>query len=290
MAADATPEQRVDHLLDLSTIVLDPGTSFTDRLARALERERNRLDLSYGFLTHIDQQAGQQDIVLTAGEDGLVEEGETLPLPETYCRRTIRTDTGQLTVEAASQEGWADDPAYQRFGLESYVGSAVEFDGERRGTVCFASEAPHEESLDEFEVAVVALLARWAGYELAQRTARGPDERPPDRLSPFAADVDPGVVDTALDLLANRTRRELLSYLSLADEPVTVTNAAEYLANVGGVPGQSPERIEISLVHSHVPKLSSAGVVTYREGSGELDYRSDDAVERVLRRVRTLEA
>lgn len=290
MAADASPERHLDHLFDLSSIVFDPGNPLTDRLAAALERESQYLDLPYGFLTHIDQRAGRQDIVLTTGTDGLVEAGETLPLSETYCRKTIETDRGQLTVEAASEEGWADDPAFQRFGIESYVGSTVEFGEERRGTVCFASERPRQRPLEEFEVETVALLARWASYELAHRSGRAPVEPRPDRLATFLEGTEASVVDRALELLCNRTRRELLSYLATATGTVTIDEAAAYLANTGGVPGQSPERIEIALVHSHVPKLAKEGVVAYDARTGELDYRPDDAIERVLSRVHPLEA
>ncbi|WP_424017306.1 winged helix-turn-helix domain-containing protein [Halorientalis pallida] len=290
MAANASPEQHLDHLLDLSTTLLDPGTPLVDRLGAALDRERRYLDLPYGFLTHIDQRADQQDIVLTSGTEGRIEEGETLPLSETYCRKTVETDRGRLTVEVASEEGWADDPAFKRFGLESYVGSAVEVDGDRRGTVCFASEAARQTPFDEFEVEVVALLARWASYELARRTGREPAEPVPDRLSSFLDGVDPSVVDTTFDLLANRTRRELLWYLATADGPTTVDEAAAHLANAGGIPGRSAARIEIALVHSHVPKLASEGVVTYDERTRELDYRPDDAIERVLGCVRPMEA
>jgi len=289
MAAEPAADGHLDHLLDLSTLVFEPGTTFTERLAAALELESEYLDLPYGFLSYIDREAEHQEIVLTTGMETIVEEGETIPLSETYCRRTIATDEGRLAVDAAGEEGWAGDPAYERFGLEQYVGSAVEFDDERRGTVCLAGEQPRDEPREEFETELVSLVARWASCELAQRTGKTGFEPDPARFATFAESVDATAVDTALDLLADRTRRELLPYLATVDGPVTVREAAAYLANTNGVPGQAPERVEIALVHSHVPKLVSAGVVDYDESDRKLDYRASDGLERLLNRVRTLE-
>ncbi|AQL42970.1 hypothetical protein BV210_09690 [Halorientalis sp. IM1011] len=289
MAAQRAANGHLEHLLDLSTIVFEPERAFAERLAAALELESQHLDLPYGFLSYIDREAGRQEIVLTTGMETVVEEGETIPLSETYCRKTIATEEGRLAVDAAGEEGWAGDPAYERFGLESYVGSAVEFDGDRRGTVCLAGEEARDEPLGEFEVELVGLLARWASYELAHRTGRTESESDRTQLATFTEPVDATKVDTALDLLADRTRRELLPYLATVDGPISVTEAAAYLANTSGVPGQKPERVEIALVHSHVPKLVSAGVVDYDESDRKLDYRASDGLERLLNRVRTLE-
>jgi DNA-binding transcriptional ArsR family regulator len=289
MAAEVPTEQYFDHLADLSDLVLDPETPFSDRLAAALELESEHLDLPYGFLSYIDREGGQQRIVLDHGTEGIAVADKTIPLSETYCRKTIATEEGRLTVDDALEEGWADDPAYERLGLGSYVGSAVEFGGDRRGTVCLASDRPREEPLDEFEVGLVTLLARWASCELAHRAGRTGIEADADRFKVFADPADEATVDRVLDLLADRTRRELLPYLASVGDPVTVSDAAAYLASANGVPGETAERIEVALVHTHVPKLANAGVVDYDEGTGELDYRPTDALERLFDRVRFVE-
>jgi hypothetical protein len=289
MAAQPRAAQHLDQLFDLAEIVFDPNQPFEQRLEAALATESDHLDVPCGFLTNIDVEADRQEITLTSGMAGNLREAETAPLSESYCRKTIASDSGTLTVADARAEGWDDDPAYRRFELETYVGSTVEFAGQPRGTLCFADDTPRDEPFGETPVAFVELLARWASYELAHRTGREPAEPVGDRLASFREGVEPSVVDTALDLLANRTRRDLLSYLATADGPITVEEAAAHLANTGGVHGQSPGRLEIALVHSHVPKLADAGVVTYDAPTGELDYRPDDAIERVRRRVRPLE-
>lgn len=289
MGADAIPDGHLGHLLELSTQVFDPSRAFAERLVSALERKRQHLGLSHGMVTHIDQEADREEILLTAGSGGALAEGETVPLSEMYCRETVAADAGRLVIECASEEGWADDPAYRRFGLETYVGSVVEFGGDRRGTVCFLDETPREESLPAAEIDLVTLLARWASYELARTTGRAGIEAADDRLASLLDPIETDAVDTALEILAHPIRRELVAYLAGVDDPVSVGDLAGHLAATGGIAGEPRERIEIALVHSHLPKLANAGVVAYDERTRELDYRADDAVERVLASVRPLE-
>jgi hypothetical protein len=290
MAAEPRAARNLDQLFDLTETVLDPNRPFEQRLESALAAESDHLEVPCWFLTNVDVDAERQEIVCTSDTIVSLDEGDTVPLSETYCRKTIASPSGTLAVDNAGAEGWADDPAYQRFGLDTYVGSTIEFDGERHGTLCFVDSAPREEPFDETAVAFVELLARWASYELAYRTGREPVEPFDDRLASFRDGAEPSTVDTALELLCNRTRREFVSYLATAVGPVTVDDAAAHLANAGSVPGRSAERIEIALVHSHVPKLANAGVVAYDERTREIDYQPTDTVERVLKRVRPIEA
>ena len=54
--------------------------------------------------------------------DDLLQPGESCPLSQSYCRKTIEQD-GLLEIQDALAAGWADDPAYDVFELESYMES-----------------------------------------------------------------------------------------------------------------------------------------------------------------------
>jgi signal transduction histidine kinase len=119
-----------------------------------------------------------QRILYASGEHPMLQEGETCPLSEAYCRKTIQQEE-LLSIQNAAAEGWGADPAYQRFDLGSYIGAKVVVDGELYGTFCFASHEARGRSFSDEEEAFVELLTRWASYELER-------QRSQDRVERFA--------------------------------------------------------------------------------------------------------
>ncbi|WP_380675186.1 ATP-binding protein [Salinigranum sp. GCM10025319] len=160
------------------TVTTDTSLSFADRVERTLAIGRERLGVSLGFLTRIAD--GTQTVAHAVGDHPQLQRGETCPLSESYCRRTLDTDGLLAVVHAAADESWADDPSYERFGLESYLGGKVVVDGDLYGTVCFADTEPRGEPFTESQAVFVELLTRWMGYEL-ERCKRERELRVADR-------------------------------------------------------------------------------------------------------------
>ncbi|WP_348607199.1 DUF7344 domain-containing protein [Halobaculum rarum] len=65
--------------------------------------------------------------------------------------------------------------------------------------------------------------------------------------------------DTALRLLSDRQRREVLRRLTGADEPVTVESLTASLATTA----TGADTVRLQLVHNHLPKLHDAEVIDY---------------------------
>ena len=177
-------EASVDVLHELYVIASDSTLSFEQRRRSVLELGRNYLDLPYGFVTEVAPT--EQTIIAAVGEHELLQSGETCPIEESYCRRTIEGD-GFLAVANAVEEGWDEDPAYDRFGLGSYIGGKLVVDGELFGTLCFASNEPRDEPFTDSERTFVEIASRWLGYEVQQRLQRDRLERQNDRLDRFAS-------------------------------------------------------------------------------------------------------
>lgn len=152
-------------LRDLYRITSDTDLSFEEKLNQILELGRERLGLPFAFLTRIDDDT--QYIVEAVGSHDLLQTGASGPLSEAYCRKTIQRN-GLLGVQDAVDEGFASDPAYERFSLGCYLGGKVVVNEELYGTLCFAGSESREYSFTESEQAFVELLVQWAGYELAQ--------------------------------------------------------------------------------------------------------------------------
>lgn len=74
--------------------------------------------------------------------------------------------------------------------------------------------------------------------------------------------------DEIFDVLGNRQRRHVLSALLKYDEATTVSELAK---TTGSENGGNPERIEISLIHSHLPRLEGIGIVEYDPETGMVE-------------------
>ena len=164
----------------------DRDLTFEDRLGRVLELGCGRLGVDYGFLTRIDGET--QRIVDSRGTHPSLQPEEQCPLSRAYCRKTIQGE-GLLGVHNAVAAGWADDPAYDAFGLGCYLGGKVIVDGDLYGTLCFADADARETAFSDVERTFVELLTRWVSYELEERAAREKLERKNERLSEFASIV-----------------------------------------------------------------------------------------------------
>ena len=169
---DITEQKRLEQSLrdseeslrELTAIASDTDRTFEEKLSALLELGTDRLDVPFGFLNRIEDST--QHVVQAVGDHPDLQTGETAPKSESYCRKTVGTDR-VLGIQNATAEGWADDPAYERFGLGCYLGASVYVDGTLYGTLCFAGDESHERAFDDTERAFVELLVQWVSYELA---------------------------------------------------------------------------------------------------------------------------
>lgn len=102
-------------------------------------------------------------------------------------------------------------------------------------------------------------------------------------------DVDPADVDDReardrwFELLASRRRRYVLHVLGTYEEPITLADLAdevairEYDGPITDISADAVLRIYLSLYHSHVPKLSEAGLVAYDQEADTVELWADAA-------------
>lgn len=170
MIQDVTELTRTERELEMDNAALRAlyevaGRSdleLSDKIRRLLETGCARLDLPFGFMTEIGE--GRQSIRDVVGEHPELQPGDSAPLEESYCRKTIEQEE-LVAYEHASQEGMAGDPAYERYGLECYLGGKVDVEDELIGTVCFASHTARDRPFTESERTFVRLLVEWISRE-----------------------------------------------------------------------------------------------------------------------------
>ncbi|MEF8841647.1 MAG: ATP-binding protein [Haloarculaceae archaeon] len=170
----------------LYAITADREMAFDAKLEAILDLGCEYLGLPNGFLTRIDH--GTQHIEAASASHPELRAGESCPLEEAYCKRTVGMEEPLAVVDAV-REGWVDDPAHDRFGLGTYIGGRVTVDGSLYGTLCFADTEPRGEPFDDTRRTFVELLTRWVGYELERQRAEARLTRERDRLDEFASVV-----------------------------------------------------------------------------------------------------
>lgn len=80
--------------------------------------------------------------------------------------------------------------------------------------------------------------------------------------------------DLVFELLSSPRRRYVLYYLRQEDEPVELTELAEYVAawenetDPEDITSQQRKRVYVSLYQTHIPKLDEAGIIDYDQDSG----------------------
>ena len=192
--ADRTEQRELETQLRESAASLhrlyevagDPGLSFDEKLRELLRVGRERLGLELGFLTRIED--GVQTIAEAVGDHHRIQTGESCPLSQAYCSRTVESEE-LLAVYDAEAEGWVGTEPYQVFELGAYVGGKVFVDDELYGTLCFADADPRGESFSDAEASFVELLTQWVSYELDRRERHSRIERQNERLDEFASVV-----------------------------------------------------------------------------------------------------
>lgn len=139
-----------------------------EKIRLILEIAAETLDFPIAYFTDIDDRT--QRIVAAVGDHDDIYEGAVDPLEETYCRKTI-TSEKPLVVADAEAEGWAEDPAYEKFGLSCYLGAPVTVAGKTYGSICFADDTPRPGVDSEVLETTVELLAQMIGYEISRTRA-----------------------------------------------------------------------------------------------------------------------
>jgi hypothetical protein len=248
----------IPHLQRLWSVLLAPERDLWSKLEHLFAEEAEAFALDVAFLSRIDRDAGTQQFEIVHGDHEHLAAGSTVPLSETYCRKTIAEPRGTMAVSDALAEGWGDDPAYHTFGLGSYLGTTVTLEDDLYGTLCFASDTPRGEPITDDEVVLLGIYGQWLTYELARWS--GPPFRAPTRDRSDRSRSPR--IDAMMDALGDEARRSIL--LTLLDTTPRGT------VDVSGGPASSDEAIQRR--HVHLPKLAQYGYIEWD--------RDSDAVSR----------
>lgn len=263
----------LDYFQRLWSILLEPGSDLGSKIQELFAVETDEFGMEHAFFTRIDPDSRTQRFAVAYGPPGNIYQGKTVPLERSYCRKTLERPDGTLAVSNALAEGWSGDPAYEEFGLGSYLGTTVTLDDEPYGTLCFANIEPREEPITDEERALIEMHGQWVSYELSQWT----DPPSVDTLGGTIGEstMASTQIDGMMDVLSREARRLVLLMLLEEDAETSIDVIEEAIDS---------ERIEVQLHHTHLPKLEQAGYIEWQPGSDRITRGPNyDEIEPLLR-------
>lgn len=151
----------VAALASLNEISTSNQLPLDQQLSEALELGCRYLNAPIGIVSRIEQDIFEV-VSAISPSDTPIEKGKCLPLANTYCEMTLKSE-GLLAIHHAAKERARYHPCYTTFEIEAYIGSVIQASGEPFGTISFSSSIPRAEAFPETDKTFVRLLARWVG-------------------------------------------------------------------------------------------------------------------------------
>lgn len=166
-------DQQLAAMRDL-TAAMSAGDDAVERcIERVLDVGREHLGFPVAYLAVVDGNLHEITVSTGAGATELA--GTRSPLEETYCRRAIEANGAYAICDAS--ETLQSDPAYERFGVESYLGIELQVGGDTYGTLCFGDQEDPREALTDWQETFLEHICEWVESELERERALERQER-----------------------------------------------------------------------------------------------------------------
>lgn len=168
--------QRAEEELRLHAMVLrkfheitsSESLSLEEKLDEVLRLGCEQFALPTGILSRVDDTT--LSVIRAVGGHSTYPVGSKHPIEQIFCGIALNA-AEPLAVAHAAAEQWANHPAYQESGHESYIGTCVQVDDSARGTLCFFGAFPRERPFNTADSELIKLMSRWVGSELQRERA-----------------------------------------------------------------------------------------------------------------------
>ncbi len=214
----------------LYEISAERGGSFEQKVREILDLGREYLGMQAGMLTRIDRGEQRWEVVEISQPAEEVPVGTVAPLSETYCRKAIEAD-GVFALEDAPAEGWAEDPAYERWGHRTYIGSGVWIDDACYGTLCFVDSNRRERPFDEAQCRFVDLASHGVSSELERRHYARELERHSDYTDDLLDAIEDVFYVVGRDGYPRRWNASLSEVTGYSDDEIAEMHVTEFFAD-----------------------------------------------------------
>lgn len=141
---------------------------FDNQITQLLKMGLERFNLDIGILAKIDNNLYVvKQCVVPEGVE--LVSGSNFDLDTTYCHITCSADEPTALEHIGEHDEYASHPAYEKFGLESYIGIPIKLNGQLYGTLNFSSPTPYKRNFKAVDIDALQLMASWIEVELIRR-------------------------------------------------------------------------------------------------------------------------
>lgn len=158
----------------LHNITSNAELSFDQKIDSLLKLGKEVFNLPLAILSHVVDD--RYIIKNIAGSSDAPPPGTEFALGETYCSITLNAN-GPTGFHHTSKSAYKEHPCYSNFGLESYLGTPINVNGEIYGTLNFSGPDAREKPFSSTEFTILKLFAQWISTELASQQAKSELEK-----------------------------------------------------------------------------------------------------------------
>lgn len=161
--------ERDRYQRELYRITSNPTRSFDEKLDALFDLGCEYFDLELGGLARVDPTTDLFQVERTSGDHEHLVPGARLALSETHCRLVASTPDSVVGIADSRGNGLEGTKAHEEFGVDAYLGTRIELDGDYDRTFFFVASEPRDEPFTEAERTFHHLMGQWLEYELRKK-------------------------------------------------------------------------------------------------------------------------
>ncbi|RYG35356.1 MAG: PAS domain S-box protein, partial [Burkholderiales bacterium] len=162
---DITAEKEAEFLRRDISLAMSADIDLDVKMSTVLTKAAVFLRMPDGALSHVSD--GECAVLHSTIVEGPWQKGATHPLQDAIYSDVFFAEDVQAYPDLAASP-LAGHPARARMDVGSFIGAPVFVKGVRFGTICFFSPRPLDRAFSELKLAMVRLLAQWAGEEIGR--------------------------------------------------------------------------------------------------------------------------
>lgn len=163
-----TPSSSEHVIRRLYQITQDYQLGFDHQIIELIQMGLTRFNLDIGILSKIEGKTYTVEHCVTP-EGVELKRGDTFDFGITYCQITCQAQAPVAIEHMGKNDRYGHHPAYESFGLESYIGVPIRVQDKLYGTLNFSSPTPYPRHFQEIDIDALQLMASWIEVELIRR-------------------------------------------------------------------------------------------------------------------------